>query len=149
MAHVSALSLVFLVYCSMLQQMGVEVEGPQKKIEWTRPHSWLVHTIKIFIDDEKAMLIPTSVSPDIRGGYQQIKRQYARNLMMMLLASKEQPVSVSACENVTSSVNVLFSEKSSMSKWSEVRVLRVEKISIASLKDVLVLTQFSRDLHGG
>ena len=68
---------------------------------------------------------------------------------MMLLASKGQPVSVSACENMTSSVNFLFSEKASLSKRSEIRVLRIEKISIASVKDVVVLTQFSRDVHGG
>ena len=60
----------------------------------------------------------------------------------MLLASKGQPVSVSACENITSSVNVLLSEKASLSKLSEIRVLRIEKITIASLKDVVVLTQF-------
>ena len=46
---------------------------------------------KIFIEDEKAMLIPTQVTRDTRGGEQQIKRLYARNLM--LLASKGQPVS--------------------------------------------------------
>ena len=68
---------------------------------------------------------------------------------MMLLASKGQPVSVSACENIASSVNFLFSEKASLSKSSEVRVLMIEKISIASLKDVVDLTQFSRDVHGG
>ena len=68
---------------------------------------------------------------------------------MMLLASKGQPVGVSACENMTSSVNFLFSEKASLSKRSEIRVLRIEKISIASVKDVVVLTQFSRDVHGG
>ena len=48
MAHVSALGLVLLVYCSMLQQMGVEAKGratEEKKIEWTRPHACLVHTI--------------------------------------------------------------------------------------------------------
>ena len=33
-------------------------------------------------------------------------------------------------------------EKASLSKWSEIRVLRIEKITIASLKDVVVLTQF-------
>ena len=69
---------------------------------------------KIFIEDEKAMLIPTQVTRDTRGGEQQIKRLYARNLM--LLASKGQPVSMSACENVTSSVNFLFSEKASLPK---------------------------------
>ena len=62
---------------------------------------------------------------------------------MLLLASKGQSVSVSACENITPSVNFPFSEK------TEIRVLRIEKISIASLKDVVVLTQFSRDVHGG
>ena len=40
---------------------------------------------------------------------------YARNLIMVL-ASKGQPFSVSACENITSSVNFLFSEKAILSK---------------------------------
>ena len=66
-----------------------------------------------------------------------------------MLASKGQPVSVSVCENITSPVNFLFSEKTSLSKLSEIRVLRIEKISIASLNDVVVLTQFSRDVHDG
>ena len=70
---------------------------------------------KIFVDDEKAMLIPTQVSRDIQGGKQQIKRLYARNLMV-LSASKGQSVSMSACENITPSVNFLFSEKASLSK---------------------------------
>ena len=89
---------------------------------------------KIF-DDEKAMLIPTQIYCDIRCGQQQIKRLYARNFMM--LASKGQPVGAS--------VNFLFSEKASLSKWPEIRVLQIEKISIARLKDVVVLTQLSRD----
>ena len=66
---------------------------------------------------------------------------------MMLLAYKGQPGSMSACENITSSMNVLFSEKASLSKLSEIRVLGIEKISIVSLEDVVVLTQFSRDVH--
>ena len=66
----------------------------------------------------------------------------------MLLASKGQPVGVSACEIITSSANFLFGKKASLSKWSEIGVLRVEKISIVSLKDVVVHTQFSRDVHG-
>ena len=65
-----------------------------------------------------------------------------------MLASKGQLVSVSACESITSSVNFLFSEKASLSKLLETRVLRIEKISIASFKDVVVFTQFSRDVHG-
>ena len=55
---------------------------------------------------------------------------------------------MSACKNITS-VNFFCSAKTSLSKWSEIRVLLTEKISIASLKDVVVLTQFSRDVHGG
>ena len=95
-----------------------------------------------------AIIIPTQVYRDMRGGQQQIKRLYARNVVT-LLASKGQPVSESACENITSSVNFLFSEKASLSKWPEIRVLWIEKISIASLKDVVVLTQFSRDVQVG
>ena len=60
----------------------------------------------------------------------------------MMLGSKGQPVSVSACENITSSVNVLFSEKASLSKRSEIMVFQIEKISIASIKDVVVLNPF-------
>ena len=62
---------------------------------------------------------------------------------MLLLASKGQSVSVSACENITPSVNFPFSEK------TEIRVLRIEKISIASLKDIVVLTQFALVMYDG
>ena len=73
---------------------------------------------KISIDDEKAMLIRTQVSRDIPGGQQQIQRLYARKLML-LLAFKGQPVRMSACENISSSVNFLFNEKASLSKRKE------------------------------
>ena len=63
----------------------------------------------------------------------------------MMLASKVQPVSVSACENITSSVDLVFCENASLSKRSAIKVVRIGKISIASLKDIVVLTQFSRD----
>ena len=67
-----------------------------------------------FIDNEKAMLIPTKASRDIRCGQQQIRRLYVRNLK--ILASKGQLVSVSAFENIASSMNFLYSEKVSLSK---------------------------------
>ena len=47
MAQVSALGLVLLEYCSMLQQMGVEAKARAK---------------------ENRVLIPTEVSRDILGG---------------------------------------------------------------------------------
>ena len=65
-----------------------------------------------------------------------------------MLESKGQPASVSACENIMSSVNFLFSDKANLSKWSEIRVMQIEKNSIESLKDIVVLTQFSRGVHG-
>ena len=116
MAHVSALGLVLLVRCSMLQQMDVEAEARATEEDRVNTTTCMPGTCdnKILIDDEKAMLILTQVSRDIRGGQQQIKRLFARNLM--LLASKGQPVGVSACGNITSSVNFLFSGKASLSK---------------------------------
>ena len=116
MAHVSALGLVLLVCCSMLQQMDVEAEARATEEDRVNTTTCMPGTCdnKILIDDEKAMLILTQVSRDIRGGQQQIKRLFARNLM--LLASKGQPVGVSACGNITSSVNFLFSGKASLSK---------------------------------
>ena len=69
MAHVSALGLVLLVYCSMLQQMGVEAKAlaTEDRVNTTSctPGTYVE---KIFIDDEEAMLIPNQVSRDIRGG---------------------------------------------------------------------------------
>ena len=150
MAHASALGLVDLVYyCSMLQ-MGLEAKARATEEDRVNTTTCMpgIYDWKIFIDDKKAMLIPTQGSRDVRGGEQQIKRLYAWNFMMFL-ASKGQPVSESACENITSSVIFLFIEKASLSKWSEIRVLRIEKMSIVSLKDVVVLTQFSRDVNRG
>ena len=59
-----------------------------------------------------------------------------------------QPVSVSACENITSSVNFFLARKRVCQSDQKLGFLRIEKISIASLKDI-VLTQLSRDVHGG
>ena len=78
----------------MLQQMGVEVKARATEEDRVNTTTCMPGTYdeKIFINDEKAMLIPIQVSRDIRGG-KQIKRLYTRNLMM-LLASKGQPVGV-------------------------------------------------------
>ena len=56
---------------------------------------------------------------------------------MTLLASKGQPVSESACENITSSVNFLFREKASLSEWSEISFLRTEKIDLRTTIHVI------------
>ena len=68
MVHVSALGLVLLVYCSMLQQMGVEnkAHATEDRMNMTTCMPG-TYDKNIFIDDEKAMLIPTEVSRDIRG----------------------------------------------------------------------------------
>ena len=63
MAHVSALGLVILVCCSMLQQMDVESEEDRVNTTTCMPGTY---DKKIFIDDEKAMLIPTQVSREGR-----------------------------------------------------------------------------------
>ena len=72
MAHVSALGLVLLVYFSVLQYAtadGVEAVAQVKedRVNTTTcmPGTYVKN---IFIDDEKAMLIPNQVSLDIRGG---------------------------------------------------------------------------------
>ena len=70
MAHVSALGLVLLVYCSMLQQMGAV--GKARATEEDRVNTTTCmpgkYNEKIFIDNEKATLIPTQVSRGTRGG---------------------------------------------------------------------------------
>ena len=60
MAHVSALGLVLLVYCSMLQQMGVEAKARATEEDRLDTTTFMSGTYdkKIFIDDEKAMLTP-------------------------------------------------------------------------------------------
>ena len=71
MAHVSALGLVILVYCGMLQQMGVEAKTRATEVDRVNTTTGMPGTYdvkKISIDDEKAMLVPTQVSRDIRGG---------------------------------------------------------------------------------
>ena len=70
MTHVSALGLVLLVHCRMLQQMGVEAKARATEEDGVNTTTCVPGTydIKIFIDDEKAMLMPTQVSRDIRGG---------------------------------------------------------------------------------
>ena len=61
MAHVSALGLVLLVHCCMLEEMGVEgkvrVTGEDRVSTTTCMPG--TYDKKIFIDDERAMLIPT------------------------------------------------------------------------------------------
>ena len=73
MAHMSALGLVLFVYCVCYSRWVRRPKpGQQKKIVWTRPHACMsgisTYDKKIFVDDEKAMLIPTQVSRDIQGG---------------------------------------------------------------------------------
>ena len=70
MTHVSALGVVLLVYCSMRQQMGVEAKAGATEEDRVNTTASMPGTDdkKIFIDDEKAMLIPTQASRDIRGG---------------------------------------------------------------------------------
>ena len=65
MAHVSALDLVLL----RIQQMGVEAKAraAEDRVNTTTcmPDTY---DKKIFIDGEKATLIPTQLSRDTRGG---------------------------------------------------------------------------------
>ena len=70
MAHVSAFGLVLLIYCSVLQQMGVEAKTQATEEDRVNTTTCMSGTYdkKIFIDDEKAMLIPTQVCRDVRGG---------------------------------------------------------------------------------
>ena len=70
MVHVSALGLVILVYCSMLQQMGVDAKARATEEDRVNTTTYMPGTYdkKIFIDDEKDMLIPIQVSRDIWGG---------------------------------------------------------------------------------
>ena len=72
MADVLVLGLVLLVHCSMIlvQQMGVEAKARATEEDRVNTTTCMPGTYgkKIFIDDEKAMLIPTQVSRDIRGG---------------------------------------------------------------------------------
>ena len=68
MANVSALGLVLLVYCSMLQQIGVDAKAraTEDHVNTTTCMPG-IYDKKIIIDDEKAMLTPTYVSGDIKG----------------------------------------------------------------------------------
>ena len=69
MDHVSALGLAVLVCYSMLQQMGVEAKARAIEEDQVNTATCMPGTNeKISIDDEMAMLIPTHVSRDIRGG---------------------------------------------------------------------------------
>ena len=63
MAHVSALGSVVLAYCSMLRYMGVEAKARATEEDRVNTTTCMPDTYdkKIFIDDEKAMLIPTQV----------------------------------------------------------------------------------------
>ena len=70
MDHVSALGSVLLVYCSMLQQMGAV--GKARATEEDRVNTTTCmpdkYNEKVFIDNEKATLIPIQVSRGTRGG---------------------------------------------------------------------------------
>ena len=68
MAHMSALGLVLIVCCSMLQQMDVEAEARATEEDRVNTTTCMpgIYDNKILIDDEKAMLIPTQVSRDTR-----------------------------------------------------------------------------------
>ena len=68
MNHVPALGLIILVYCSVLQQMGVEAKARATEEDRVNTATCLPGTYhkKIFIYDEKTMLIPTQVSRDTR-----------------------------------------------------------------------------------
>ena len=70
MANVPALGLVLVVYCRMLQQMGVEAKARATEEDRVNTTTCMPGTYdtKIFVDNEKAMLIPTQVSRDVRGG---------------------------------------------------------------------------------
>ena len=126
MAHVSALGLVLLAYCSMLQQMGVEAKaGQQNKIEWTRPHARLVHTIKNLHRRRKGHAHPHPSFSWHAGRI--ITNQASIRSKIVFLASKGHPISVFAWENITSSMNFLFNEKASLTKWSEIRVCGLRK----------------------
>ena len=59
MPHVSALGLVLLVYCTMLQKMGVEAKARGTEDYRVKTSTCMPCTYdkKIFIDDEKAVLI--------------------------------------------------------------------------------------------
>ena len=153
MAHVSALGLVILVYCSMLQQMNVEAKAGATEEDPVNTTTCMPGTY----DKKYPLTTKRSCSspPKFLVIYGVDNNKWSWCTLETwwfwhLLASKGQPISVSSCENITSSVYFLFSEKASLSKWSEIRgFLRIEKISNASLKDVVVLTQFSRDVRGG
>ena len=69
MAHVPALGMAFFVYCSMLQQIGMDAKAREKE-DRVNTTTCMPGTYdkKIFIDDEKDMLIPTQVSRDVRDG---------------------------------------------------------------------------------
>ena len=69
MAYVSALGLVLLVYCSILQQMGVEAKARATEEDRVNTTTCMPGTYdKTNFDDEKATLIPTQNSRDIPGG---------------------------------------------------------------------------------
>ena len=66
-----------LVYCSMLQETGVEAEARATEQDRVNTTTCVPGTYDklIFIDNEKSMLIPTQLSRGARGEKQQIKRQ--------------------------------------------------------------------------
>ena len=102
MAHVSALGLDLLVYCSMPQQMSVEAMARATEEDRVNTTTYMPGTYdqKNIHPRWKRHPHPHPSCREIRGGYHQIKPLYARNLMT-LLALKRKPVSVSACENIT------------------------------------------------
>ena len=149
MAHVSVLGLVFLVCCSMLQQMDVEAKARATEEDRMNTTTCMPGTC-----DKKSSSTtkwPCSSPPKflaIHGADTNKSSVYTLEPWWCCWRPKDSLLAC-ACENLTSSVNFLLSEKASLSKWSEIKVLLIEKISIASLKDIVVLTWFSRDVHDG
>ena len=137
MAHVSALDLVLL----RIQQMGVEAKAraAEDRVNTTTcmpgTYDKKSSTTKRPCSSPPKFLV-TYRADDNKSRFYTVETWWCWRSKDSLLRS------VSARENITLSVHFLFRKKASMSKWSEFSVLRIEKISIASLKDVVVLTQF-------
>ena len=151
MAHVSALDLVLLVFCSMLQQMVVEAKA--RATEEDRVNTTTCMPGTYVQKSSSTTKRPCSSPPKflVTYGTDNNKSSVYTLETWCCWRSKD---SLLACLRATISCRrwtffFFHSEKSSLSKWSEIRVLRIEKISIASLKDVVVLTYFSRDVHAG
>ena len=92
MAHVSALGLVRLVYCSMLQQMGVEAKSqPTEEDRVNTTTSCLVHTITKSSSTTKR---PCSPPPKFLVAYEVDNNKSSLYTLetWCMLASKGQPV---------------------------------------------------------